>query len=78
MDNGMIYWRYSKHNMPCKNNNSGRETPSTDKCSQPCSDETDSHVERNFRKRAREEVVPIPSIYTDALIELARNMTIQW
>ena len=37
-------------------------------------DETNSHVGQircNLRKRAREEVVPIPPIYNDALIELS-------
>ena len=38
-------------------------------------DETASRVEQiwsNLRKRAREGVIPIPSIYDDALIELCR------
>ena len=58
--------------MPCKSNNSGRGTPSTDH--NHAVDETDSHLEQirsNLRKRAREEVAPIPSIYNDVLIELS-------
>ena len=30
-------------------------------------------VKHNLRKRAREEVTPIPSIYNDALVDIATN-----
>ena len=60
--------------MPCKSNNSGEELLQQTNGHNHAVDETDSRVEQirsNLRKRTREEVVPIPSIYNDALIELS-------
>ena len=86
MGNGRIYWQCSKRTCSARvttqvawylargrGYNSGRGTPSTDGHNHAV-DETDSRVEQlrsNLRKRAREEVVPIPLIYNDALIELS-------
>jgi len=74
MGNGRIYWRCSKHTCPARVTTQGEELLQQTNGHNHAVDETDSRVEQirsNLRKRAREEVIPIPSIYNYALIELS-------
>ena len=74
MGNGRIYWRCSKRSCPARLTTQGEELFQVTNGHNHVLDETDSRVEQirsNLRKRAREEVVPIPSVYNDALIELS-------
>ena len=74
MDNGTTYWRCSKCTCPARITPQGVELLQQTNDHNHVVDETDSHVEQirsNVRKRAREEVLLIPSIYNDALIELS-------
>ena len=76
MNNGRIYWRCSKRSCPARVTTQGEELFQQTNGHNHVVDETDSHVEQirsNLRKTAREEVVPIPSIYNDTLIELSKE-----
>ena len=64
----------SKHTCPARITTQGEELLQQTNGHKHAVDETNSRVEQircNLRKRAREEVVPIPPIYNDVLIELS-------
>lgn len=74
MANGTIYWRCSKRSCPARITTDGEQLlQQTNGHNHPV-DPVELRVEEiksKLRKRAREEVVPIPAIYNDALVELS-------
>ena len=76
MANGKKYWRCSKRNCPARLTSEGVEVTQQTNGHNHAIDGVDAQVERVkhiLRKRAREEVTPILSIYNDALVDIAAN-----
>ena len=68
-------WRCSKRSCPARLTSEGVEVTQQTGHNHAI-DSVEAQVERvkhNLRKRAREEVTPIPSIYSDALVDIATN-----
>ena len=76
MANGKKYWRCSKRSCQARLTSEGVEVAQQTNGHNHAIDGVEAQVERvkhNLRKRAREEVTPIPSIYNDALVDIATN-----
>ena len=77
MANGKKYWRCAKRICPARITTEGNEVlQQTNGHSHPV-DGVEAEVERvkhNLRNRAREEVTPIPTIYNDALVDIATQV----
>ena len=77
MVNGKKYWRCAKRICPARITTEGNEVlQQTNGHNHPV-DGVEAEVERvkhGLRKRAREEVTPIPAIYNDALVDIATQV----
>ena len=76
MANGKKYWRCSKRSFPARLTSEGVEVTQQTNGHNHAIDGVEAQVEgvkHNLRKRAREEVTPIPSIYNDTLVDIATN-----
>ena len=74
MDNGTIYWRCCKRSCTARVTTQGSELLAQTNGHNHPIDSTETRVEEikgNLRKRAREELTPVPRIYNEALIELS-------
>ena len=71
MANGTMYWRCSRHSCPARITTQGDEPLQQTNGHNHAVDPTESRMEQiksNLRKRAREEVGPVPAIYERSLM----------
>ena len=77
MANGKKYWRCSKRTCPARVTSEENEvTQQTNSHNHPVYG-VEVQIERvksGLRKRAREEVTPIPAIYNNTLVDIATNL----
>ena len=77
MTNGKKYWRCAKRVCPARITTDGNQVlQQTNGHSHPV-DGVEAEVERvkhELRKRAQEEVTPIPAIYNDTLVDIATQV----
>ena len=74
MKNGTKYWRCGKRTCPARVTTEGNELLQQTNRHNHAIDGIEAKVEKvksSLRKRAREEITPIPTIYNDALVDIA-------
>ena len=76
MDNGVCYWRCAKGTSPARITTEGNDLKQQTAPHNHAVDVVDTQVkaiQSDMRKRAREEITPVPAIYNDHLIHLSTH-----
>ena len=75
MENGTKYWRCGKRSCPARITTDGTELLQQTNGHNHAIDGVEAQIDRvkdRLKKRAREEITPIPTIYNDTLVDIAR------
>ena len=73
MENGVCYWRCAKRTCPARITTEGNDLKHQTAPHNHAVDTQVKTIQSDMRKRAREEITPVPAIYNDHLIRLSTH-----